>query len=333
MRTIQFCPSTLADGVTSYSPVAVRNLFGGKRVSPYLDFSFEEDGSQDELAENMQNLSISGAQEKYGAVLRDGKICLAADDEQSTHILKPAPIDKISYRKQIPCNEHLTMQLASQVYGIQTAACGLCFAADGQPVYITRRFDVLPDGIKLMQEDFCSIVGRNEQEHGVEFKYNGSYEDIANAIKRTIPAWPVAMERFFRLIVFNYIYANGDAHLKNFSVLYQGADVQLAPAYDLINTEMHIHSTDLGLSEGLSSVLPHSDAYERTGHLCEWDFREFGRHVGLNDKRIESVLSAFRAFPPLVQTLIDRSYFFDDSMRRNYHRIIEERRRRFIRVE
>ena len=96
---------------------------------------------------------------------------------------------------------------------------------------------------------------------------------------------------------------------------------------------MHIHGTDLGMSEGLSPVLPHSDAYERTGHLCESDFREFGRLIGLNEKRIEYVLSVFREFPPLVQTLIDRSYFFDDSMRRNYHRIIEERRRRFIRTE
>lgn len=53
---------------------------------------------------------------------------------------------------------------------------------------------------------------------------------------------------------------------------------------------MHIHGTDLGMSEGLSPVLPHSDAYERTGHLCESDFREFGRLIGLNEKRIESVL-------------------------------------------
>lgn len=321
----------MAEGYKSYSPIALRGLFDGIKVSPILDFSFEDDNTQDELADNMQNLSISGAQEKYGAVVRDGKICLAAEGEQSTHILKPAPVDKISYRKQIPCNEHLTMQIASQVYGIETAECGLCFAADGQPVYITKRFDVCSNGAKLTQEDFCSLIGRNEQEHGAEFKYNGSYEDIAIAIRKFVPAWPVAMERFFRLVVFNYIYANGDAHLKNFSIIYRGADIQLAPAYDLINTEMHIHGADLGMNGGLSPRLTKSDTYDRTGHPCEEDFCEFGRLIGLNDKRIELVLSAFREFPPEVQELIDHSYFFDDSMRRNYHRIIEERRRRFVR--
>lgn len=332
MRTISICPSTLQDGHNTYCPGAVKSLFDGTKVSPYLDFAVEDEDDLEAISDSMQALSISGAQEKYAAIVENGTIRLAKEGERSTHILKPAPIDKISYRKQIPANEHLTMQIAKQVYGIETAENGLCFSSDNQLVYITRRYDVLRDGTRLKQEDFCALIGRNEQEHGTEFKYNGSYEDIAIAIRRYIPAWPVAMERFFRLVVFNYIYANGDAHLKNFSILYRGADIQLAPAYDLINTEMHIHGNDLGMSEGLSPRLNKSDVYDRTGHPCKEDFREFGRLIGLNDKRIETVLSAFSEFPPKVQELIDHSYFFDNSMRRNYYRIIEERRRRFNRI-
>ena len=53
-------------------------------------------------------------------------------------------------------------------------------------------------------------------------------------------AWMVDMERFFELVVFNYIYANGDDHLKNFSLVLQGEDYRLAPAYDLLNTSLHV---------------------------------------------------------------------------------------------
>lgn len=52
--------------------------------------------------------------------------------------------------------------------------------------------------------------------------------------------WMVDMKRFFELVVFNYIYANGDAHLKNFSLIRQGEDFRLTPAYDLLNTALHI---------------------------------------------------------------------------------------------
>ena len=76
-------------------------------------------------------------------------------------------------------------------------------------------------------EDFASLVGRNEQTDGTYFKYSGCYEDIAKCIRKYIPAWMVDMERFFELVVFNYIYANGDDHLKNFSVIRQGGDYRL----------------------------------------------------------------------------------------------------------
>jgi hypothetical protein len=66
-------------------------------------------------------------------------IRIAESNERSTYILKPAPWDEtIATRKQIPANEHVTMQIARQVYGIVTAENGLCFTKDGQTVYITK---------------------------------------------------------------------------------------------------------------------------------------------------------------------------------------------------
>ena len=133
MKTIEVCPSTLRPGFSAYSPQAIKELFDGVVVSPFIDIDFENERDQQQAMENMNNMSISGAQEKFSAIIDDGKIRLAHKGEQATYILKPAPFNlSLSTRKQIPANEHLTMQIASQVYGIRTASNGLCFSSSGR---------------------------------------------------------------------------------------------------------------------------------------------------------------------------------------------------------
>ncbi len=236
MKTISVCPATLQPGYDTYSPMALKLLFGGEKVSPFLDFDFDGINASSNLQENQNNLSISGAQEKYSAVVERGHIRLSNPGEQGTFILKPAPLINIQTRKQIPANEHLTMQIASQVYDIETASNALCFSAKGQPVYITRRFDVKSDLTKYSIEDFASVLGKTEQDAGSNFKYDGHYAMIADAIRMVVPAWMVETERFFKLVLFNYLYANEDAHLKNFSLINRNGEYALAPAYDLLNT-------------------------------------------------------------------------------------------------
>lgn len=332
-RDIRVCPSTLAEGHTTYSKLALRNLFDGKLVSHHLDFTWEDDADEGVLAENSRNLSISGVQEKLSALVSDGELRLINAGERGTHILKPSPREHFQYRKQIPANEHLTMQIASQVYGINTAANGLALSKDGQFVYVTKRFDVLPNGEKLQQEDFCSLVGRTEEINGIDFKYEGSYEDIAICIRKYIPAWPVAMEQFFRLVVFNYIYGNGDAHLKNFSVLFRNGEYMMAPAYDLINTRVHIDGPDFALNEGLSSRLEKSETYEQTLHPCRADFLAFARLIGMNERRANKILDQFDTVPDSVDILINRSFLFDDKTKRLYRRIVAERMSWFLRTD
>jgi serine/threonine-protein kinase HipA len=332
MIKLKVCPSTLQSGYDTYSPLACRKLFNGKKVSPFLDFDFEKDVHREAIASNMERVSVSGAQEKMTAITENGKIRLADADERSTYLLKPAPLDfDISTRKQMPANEHLTMQIAAQVYGIITAENGLCFDSNNQMVYITKRFDITSDGDKIPMEDFATLVGKNEQTDGKYFKYEGCYEDIALAIKRFIPAWPVAMERFFKLVVFNYIFGNGDDHLKNFSVQRIDDDFQLTPAYDLMNTNLHIHGDDLGLSGGLQKSGWKSEVFEQTGHPCQADFTAFGKQIGIAPSRIDSVIKDFCDIPKEVHTLVENS-FLNDKMKRNYLRIINERVSRFVRM-
>ena len=332
MKAIKVCPSTLQPGFLGYSPRAIKMLFDGVAVSPILDIDFEKEWGQQQARDNMSNMSISGAQEKFSAVVDNGHIRLSHQGEQTTHILKPAPFNlSLSTRKQIPANEHLTMQIAAQVYGIRTAANGLCFSSSGQPVYITKRFDVVGSVKDCSQEDFAAILQMTEQGNGSNFKYHGNYAQIADAIRKIVPAWMPQMEQFFKMVVFNYLFGNEDAHMKNFSMVNRGNEYFLAPAYDLINTCVHIQSgSDLGLMDGLSPEIEKSETYERTGHPCRLDFERFAERIGLPKKRADMVLSMFMDIPQETYALINRS-FLNDKMKRIYKRVIEERKERFIR--
>lgn len=331
MKTLCVCPALLLEGYRGYSPAAIKTLFNGTKVSPFLDFDYDDFCQGGEIEAAAHRISVSGVQEKFPAIIKDGKICIATSDERSTHILKPTPWDKtLRDRVHIPANEHLTMQIATQIYGIHTAANGLCFTASGHPVYITRRFDIMSDGNKIPMEDLASVVGRNEQIIGTHFKYTGSYEDIAIGLKRNIAAWMIDMERFFELLVFNYIYANGDAHMKNFSLILNGEDFRLAPAYDLLNTSLHLDGDDFGLDKGLSSDIEKSDIFDRTAHPCRLDFERFGLKIGLLPGRISRILNKYTRLPESSAQLVENS-FLSEKMKRNYLRIVNERISRFVR--
>jgi len=141
----------------------------------------------------------------------------------------------------------------------------------------------------------------------------------------------VDMERFFELLVFNYIYANGDDHLKNFSLIKQDQDYRLAPAYDLLNTRLHVNGEDLGLDGGLSPNIERSDVYVNTGHPCRLDFERFGERIGIVKPRVSRILDRYMQLPETAEALVRRS-FLNDKMKRYYFRIVRERIARFTRL-
>lgn len=138
------------------------------------------------------------------------------------------------------------------------------------------------------------------------------------------------MERFFELVVFNYIYGNGDDHLKNFSLIRLGDDYRLSPAYDLLNTSLHVNGDDLGLDGGLSPNIEKSDVYDRTGHPCRTDFERFGAEIEIAGHRVNKILDKYMSIPEKTRILVDNS-FLTDKMKRTYLRIVDERIKRFIR--
>ncbi len=309
---IQYCPSSLAEGFTTFSKVALRNLFGGKKVSHILDFESPELNEEvaDQFRQNSKHISISGAQFKQSLLLEKNKLRLTHEGEQGQYILKPIPFrPPFGKPDELPANEHLTMQIAKQVFKIKTAECGLVFFKDGSPAYITKRFDVATDQSKIAQEDFASLLQRDKNSHGDNFKFTGSYEEIALAMKRYVSAYAVEVERFFELVVFNFLFSNADAHLKNFT-LQQTSDNDyiLSPAYDLNDTSIHMKDSFFALGDGLFPGSYETKSYKKLGFPGYDDFYEFGIRIGLIEKRLKKIMDKYCSENQLVKIFTQRSF-------------------------
>jgi serine/threonine-protein kinase HipA len=297
-----------------------------------LDFSYDAD--KENFSAVINQISVSGVQEKLSAIVDKVRIVLTPEGEQGRYIIKPVPNYKhLRFRHQIPANEHLTMQIARQVYKINTAENGLVFFADGEVAYITKRFDFSADGNKIKQEDFSSLALKTAITHGKDFKYTGSYEDAAMLLRTYVSAWQVEMSKFFTLVLFNYLFSNGDAHLKNFSLQQVSeGDYLLSPAYDLMNTSVHVDDTDFALQDGLMPKSECSEFYVRTGHPCKTDFITFGNRIGVQPKKLATQIELFSQEHSLINELIDHSYL-DDKTKRMYRRSYQERLHRFLRSD
>ena len=332
MKNINVCPGTLISGYETYSPTCLRKVFDGKKVSHIMDFSYND--SPEFLISSINRISISGVQEKLSAIIKKGKIIITPEGESGRYIIKPIPDYKhLRFRNNIPANEHLTMQIASQVYKIKTAENAMVFFSDGQPAYITKRFDYATDGSKIRQDDFASIAGKTERNNGKDFKYTGNYEDIARLLRQNVSAWQVEMTKYFTLVLFNYLFSNGDAHLKNFSLQETtDGDYVLTPAYDLMNTSIHVNDEDFALQGGLIPKTDYSDVYTQTNHTCKDDFITFGTRIGVLQSKLTSIINLFSTEQPKVYELIENS-FLDEKVKRMYRQSYIERLHRFQRSD
>lgn len=309
---IKYCPGTLAEGCNTYSRTCLKRLFQGKAVHHVLPYHSPASNleTDDLFEQHRKRLSISGVQEKFLVLLEKNKLRLANEGEHGAYILKPVPgYGKLS--DQMPANEHLTMQIARQAFGIETAENALIFFKDGSPAFITKRFDVKDDGTKLAQEDFASLAGFSPQTHGEHYKYLGNYLDLFHLMRNSLPAYLTEAPKLLKLIVFNYLFSNGDAHLKNFSLLEtpQG-DYRLSPAYDLLNSRIHIVDRDFTLDGGL---LP--------GNLAQGkiraQFTTLAEQAGIDKKIYNDIMATMLSKSGLVEKMVNAS-FLNDSTQRNY---------------
>jgi serine/threonine-protein kinase HipA len=322
------CPSTLKQGFDTYSPTAKKKVFFGKQVNHVLPFlpPEKDESVKEAFLENRKRISISGVQKKLSLRLEKNKLRLTKDGEQGQYILKPIP-DDIQRPDQVPANEHVTMQIAEQVFKIPTAANGLIFFSDGQPAYITKRFDYKLDESKYGVEDFASLTQVTNDTNGPDYKYDGSYEELFQLLRKYVGPYKIEAQKLFRLVLFNYVFCNGDAHLKNYSLMEtDGGDYILSPAYDLMNTRLHVNDLDIGLKKGLFDG-HETESFQKNGYYAFDDFLELGKRAELSDVIIKSEINLFLKSKQAVENLVSQS-FLEHTIKSRYMQLFEDKIKR-----
>lgn len=232
-------------------------------------------------------LSLAGAQQKIALIYQDEEFYKPTLNTPSTHILKP---ESTAFPNMVQ-NEFFCMKLAQHV-GIETADVDmfeLSCSDTPLPILRIKRFD-RANGDRIHQEDFCqalSIPPENKyaNEGGVRHA-----QSIALINKCDFPA--LDKMRYLRLLIFNYLIGNNDAHGKNFSLYHTYTGMQMTPAYDLLSTQ----AMGGGLSEKMA--MPIAKKYNPTDvYARHWE--TFATECGYKPK---SVINQIIKWSHLLQT-------------------------------
>lgn len=173
----------------------------------------------------LNNSAIAGVQPKVLATLKDKATLLSKE-----YIVK-------SFGDEYPHlaeNEYFCMKALSYA-GIKTPKFWL---SKNKQLFIVDKFTYKKEKDDFYGfEEFCVLFGYSKDK-----KYYGSYEQIAKAITKISTQKEEDLEQFFKMTVMNYLLKNGDAHLKNFGILYEAGMQKrfLSPAYDVVCTSVYL---------------------------------------------------------------------------------------------
>lgn len=307
MKRCLYCYQELAEGEIDFHPRCAKKIFGSKTV-PLLPYS-QEDIHQ--LAEQVvrSQTTLTGVQAKLS-------LDISFSDNQpkrftivglwGRYILKP-PTPQFNHLPEI---EDLTMHLA-ELAKIKIVPHSLIRLADGAVSYITKRIDRDAKGEKLAMEDMCQL-----SERLTEYKYKGSYEQIAKLIKEYSSVPKLDVVNFWEQVVFSWLTGNADMHLKNFSLysLRQG-HYSLAPGYDMVSTALVMPKDN----EELALTL-----HAKKRKIKRSDFKIAMSKSGLEEKIIDNLISKFVKVAGKWFDFIDIS-FLPEKMKEQYKLIIQNK--------
>ncbi len=145
-------------------------------------------------------------------------------------------------------NEFICMQLAKACH-IETPEFWL---SDNQQLFVMRRFDLKVDGSCRAMEDMAVLQGKSTND-----KYRSSYESISKVLQFYSSDIQADNETLFKMLVHSCMVGNGDAHLKNYAMLYDDIeDMRLSPLYDVVNTQIYTPADTLALKLGKFKDFP-----------------------------------------------------------------------------
>lgn len=216
-----------------------RQAFGGERLDEILGWDGTEDIFADLVDRYILRAGISGVQPKVLVPERP------ADTEQRFTSKTPELIIK-SGREEYPglaINEFLCMSVAKEA-GLPVPEF---YLSENAKLFVMRRFDRDEYLNPLGFEDMAVLMGLSTEQ-----KYSKSYSAIAKAIRMYCARDQIreSLAQLFATVALSCIVGNGDAHLKNFGLLYSEPvqrDARLAPVYDIVNTTAYIPQDVLAL--------------------------------------------------------------------------------------
>jgi len=280
--------------------------FFGKPIPPIIDFAEDQ---LLELAEKVvkSQKTVTGVQPKLSLGITESNDTpdrFTIVGLWGEYILKP----QTEIYQNLPENEDLTMHLA-EFSKIKTVQHSLIRMKSGQLAYITKRID-RQNGEKIPMEDMCQLTERL-----TEHKYKGSYEQIAEAIRKYSSNPGLDITDFYEQVLFSFLTGNNDMHLKNFSLLKSKLGFQLCPAYDLVSSELVVEGDDEDLALNLNG---------KKKKLKKADFIAAMKSSSLDDKVIENIFKKYRTLCKRWDKIIDQS-FLPSAVKTEYKELVKKK--------
>ena len=235
-------------------------------------------------------LSLAGGQEKIGLYHDsrepfDSGWYVPLEGSPSTHIVKPQVHEAYP---QLVYNEYLCMALAQRA-GIEAAKATV--VRSERPMLVIERFDRekagrrTADGLevyrRLRQEDLCQALGFDSSRK-YELDGGPGIAAICRLLLEHSARFLQDRKALLRLVLFNYLVGNCDAHAKNYSVMLGKAEaVHLAPAYDLVSTTVYDGSFGSELSRGMGMRI---GAHSNIDRVTAEDFPLLASELGLSSQ-------------------------------------------------
>lgn len=284
-----------------YHRKCARRLFGTNWV-PTIPFTSGE--IIIEAQKMVGKISISGVQPKLSVHLNKKRKVLEVVEEGGCFILKPQ-VERFSH---LPENENLCMNIAEGLK-IDTPPHGLLRFQDGSLCYVIKRFDRLNDGTRLPQEDFQQLTG-------IDDKYSGSMEKVGKVLLEYSSAPLLDCIILFERLLLFFVLGNGDAHLKNFSLLKRpGLGYRLSPVYDIVNSRLALPLEQEEMSLTING---------KRNKLKREDFLSFAAYMGIPGKTVSTVLNRLDKSKSAIRAQIDSSLLPQEE-RNKFWNICEER--------
>jgi len=195
------------------------------------------------LEEDTYHFSLAGVQMKFSMRRQDEQYHIAASDEPGDWIVKPPS----TRHKNVPLNEYSAMLLA-HLAGVDIPEIRLVevgkliklppiYLPDEKYAFAVRRFD--RQGRKRTHtEDFAQVLVKYPHE---KYDSANNYERIGKVLYNFTGNGLANVQQFGRRLLVNILLANGDAHLKNWSLIYPDTITpELSPAYDIVTTRVYM---------------------------------------------------------------------------------------------